>query len=113
MSDALKERLESYGLKGNIEPFGAVKHYFVENGVTDYEYLMQNAKKYGKTVYAYEDTVYIQDEVTISEAEVILEWGKSLISFRCSENLKGQLSSCTFVSVNSSLKTILPIHHAF
>ena len=97
MSDALKERLESYGLKGNIEPFGAVKHYFVENGVTDYEYLMQNAKKYGKTVYAYEDTVYIQDEVTISEAEVILEWGKSLISFRCSENLKGQLSSCTFV----------------
>ena len=97
VSDALKERLESYGLKGNIEPFGAVKHYFVENGVTDYEYLMQNAKKYGKTVYAYEDTVYIQDEVTISEAEVILEWGKSLISFRCSENLKGQLSSCTFV----------------
>ena len=97
MSDALKERLESYGLKGNIEPFGAVKHYFVENGVTDYEYLMQNAKKYGKTVYAYEDTVYIQDEVTISEAEVILEWGKSLISFRCSENLKGQLSGCTFV----------------
>ena len=73
VSDALKERLESYGLKGNIEPFGAVKHYFVENGVTDYEYLMQNAKKYGKTVYAYEDTVYIQDEVTISEAEVILE----------------------------------------
>ena len=78
VSDALKERLESYGLKGNIEPFGAVKHYFVENGVTDYEYLMQNAKKYGKTVYAYEDTVYIQDEVTISEAEVILEWGKAL-----------------------------------
>ena len=37
---------------------------------------MQNAKKYGKTVYAYEDTVYIQDEVTISEAEVILEWGE-------------------------------------
>ena len=96
VSDALKERLESYGLKGNIEPFGAVKHYFVENGVTDYEYLMQNAKKYGKTVYAYEDTVYIQDEVTISEAEVILEWGKSVISFRCSENLKGQLSGCVF-----------------
>ena len=25
-----------------------------------------------------------------------MEWGKSLISFRCSENLKEQLSGCTF-----------------
>ena len=41
--------------------------------------------------------MYIKDEVTVSDEEVILEWGKSLISFRCSENLKGQLSSCTFV----------------
>ena len=68
----------------------------VENGVTDYEYLLQTARKYGKTVYGYEDTVYIKDEVTVSNEEVILEWGKSLISFRCSENLKEQLSGCTF-----------------
>ena len=54
----LKERLESYGLKGNIEPFGAVKHYFVESGLSDYEYLLQTARKYGKTVYGYDDTVY-------------------------------------------------------
>ena len=93
----LKERLGVYGLKGEIEDFGAVRNYFVESGLSDYEYLLQTARKYGKTVYGYDDTVYIKDEVTVSDEEVILEWGKSLISFRCSENLKGQLSSCTFV----------------
>lgn len=93
----LKERLGVYGLKGEIEDFGAVRNYFVESGLSDYEYLLQTARKYGKTVYGYDDTVYIKDEVTVSDEEVILEWGKSLISFRCSENLKGQLSGCTFV----------------
>ena len=92
----LKERLGVYGLKGEIEDFGAVRNYFVESGLSDYEYLLQTARKYGKTVYGYEDTVYIKDEVTVSNEEVILEWGKSLISFRCSENLKEQLSGCTF-----------------
>ena len=92
----LKERLGVYGLKGEIEDFGAVRNYFVESGLSDYEYLLQTARKYGKTVYGYDDTVYIKDEVTVSDEEVILEWGKSLISFRCSENLKGQLSGCTF-----------------
>ena len=92
----LKERLGVYGLKGEIEDFGAVRNYFVESGLSDYEYLLQTARKYGKTVYGYDDTVYIKDEVTVSNEEVILEWGKSLISFRCSENLKEQLSGCTF-----------------
>lgn len=75
-------------MKGEIEDFGAVRNYFVESGLSDYEYLLQTARKYGKAVYGYEDTVYIKDEVTVSNEEVILEWGKSLISFRCSENLK-------------------------
>ena len=58
---------------------------------------MESASKYGKTVYAYDSKVYIKDEVTISNDEVILEWGKSLIYFRGKESLKNQLTSCTFV----------------
>ncbi|MBQ7906000.1 MAG: hypothetical protein IJ361_09635 [Spirochaetaceae bacterium] len=97
LSDVLKERLDVYKIKSDIDSFGTTKNYFVESQITDFDFIMESASKYGKTVYAYDSKVYIKDEVTISNDEVILEWGKSLIYFRGKESLKNQLTSCTFV----------------
>lgn len=97
LSDVLKERLDIYKIKSDIDSFGTTKNYFVESQITDFDFIMESASKYGKTVYAYDSKVYIKDEVTISNDEVILEWGKSLIYFRGKESLKNQLTSCTFV----------------
>ena len=69
--------------------------------MTDYEFLMESANKYGKTVYAHGNKVYVKDEVTISNEDVVLEWGKSLVYFRGRESLKGQLSGCSFVGWDS------------
>ena len=97
LSDVLKERLDVYKIKSDIDSFGTTKNYFVESQITDFDFIMESASKYGKTVYAYDSKVYIKDEVTISNDEVILEWGKSLIYFKGKESLKNQLTSCTFV----------------
>ena len=96
LSDVLKERLDIYKIKSDIDSFGTTKKYFVSSQVTDFDFLMESANAYGKTVYAYDSKVYIKDEVTISNEDVVLEWGKSLVYFRGKENLKNQLSSCTF-----------------
>ena len=100
LSEALVSRLESYGIKAQVDSFGT-KKYFVESQITDYEFLMESANKYGKTVYAHGNKVYVQDEVTICNEDVILEWGKSLVYFRGRESLKGQLSGCSFVGWDS------------
>ena len=100
LSEALVSRLESYGIKAQVDSFGT-KKYFVESQMTDYEFLMESANKYGKTVYAHGNKVYVQDEVTISNEDVVLEWGKSLVYFRGRESLKGQLSGCSFVGWDS------------
>ena len=100
LSEALVSRLESYGIKAQVDSFGT-KKYFVESQMTDYEFLMESANKYGKTVYAHGNKVYVQDEVTICNEDVVLEWGKSLVSFRGRESLKGQLSGCSFVGWDS------------
>ena len=100
LSEALVSRLESYGIKAHVDSFGT-KKYFVESQITDYEFLMESANKYGKTVYAHGNKVYVKDEVTISNEDVVLEWGKSLVSFRGRESLKGQISSCSFVGWDS------------
>ena len=97
LSDVLKERLDIYKIKSDIDSFGTTKKYFVSSQVTDFDFLMESANAYGKTVYAYDSKVYIKDEVTISNEDVVLEWGKSLVYFRGKENLKNQLSSCTFI----------------
>ena len=97
LSDVLKETLDTYSLQGKIDDFGSKKEYSTEIGESDYDYLMNAARYYGKTVYAYESTVYVKDEVTIASDDIILEWGKSLISFKAEGSIKNQLSDCTFV----------------
>ncbi|WP_296855855.1 phage late control D family protein [Treponema sp.] len=116
LSDILKGIVDTYSLQSEIDDFGATKDYQVELRTTDFDFLMESAKKYGKTVYAYESKVYVKDEVTVADDDIILEWGKSLISFTAHERLKEQLSSCTFtgwdenncevISGNASIKEI-------
>ena len=96
LSDILQEIIDNYSLSAQIDSFGTTKSFTVENLTTDYDYLMKAAKTYGKSVYAYESDIYIKDEITVNSSDVIMEWGKSLISFSGTESLDGQLSECTF-----------------
>lgn len=116
LSDILRGIVDAYSLKSEIEDFGATKDYQAEISTTDFDFLLESARKYGKTVYAYESTVYVKNEVTVRDDDIILEWGKSLISFTADERLKGQISECTLtgwdadackpISGSASLKEI-------
>ena len=103
LSDILKGIVDSYSLKSDIEDFGARKEYQVKLGATDLDYLLESAKKYGKTAYCYGSTVYVKDEVTVRDDDIILEWGKTLTKFSGREQLKGLLSGCSFTGWNENV----------
>ncbi len=91
-SEILKGIIESYSLKAEVEDFGAEAEFSSNDGYTNYEYLINSAARYGKEVFADKDTIYIANDIAVRSDEVILEWGKSLISFRGGLSMKQVLS---------------------
>ena len=72
------------------------KHNYTEQrNITDYDYITQLACKYGKAVWCQGNTVYVKTEITPSDEDVILEWGKSIISARTKTSIARQLSAAT------------------
>ena len=61
----------------------------------NYFELDDDISKYGKTVYCHGDTVHVKTERTPTGDDVVLEWGKSLISARTKTDLAAQLSAVT------------------
>ena len=56
---------------------------------------MYLAGKYGKTVYCQGNTVHVKTEITPTDDDVVLEWGKTIISARTKTDLAAQLSAVT------------------
>jgi len=96
-SDVIKGMLDSYSLKAKVDDFGVPRDFQSEEKRSDYKYLINMASMYGKQVYADGFTVYVKDEITVRKDEVILEWGKSLISFESNRNIKDLVSGINFI----------------
>jgi phage protein D len=100
-SSVIKGLLEEHSLKGEVEEFGTPREFHSEENQTDYEYLIEQAGIYGKQVYAYGTTVYVKDEITVRDDEIIYEWGKSLESFEASQNISGLISGVDYIGWDS------------
>ena len=61
---------------------------------------MYLAGKYGKTVYCHGNTVHVKTEITPTDDDVVLEWGKTIISARTRTDLDAQLSAVTATGWN-------------
>ena len=94
-SDIIKEILSLYNLDCDVEDFGPTFPEIEQFNVTDYDYLKRLTETYGKSFYCYNNKVTVKTEITPSNDDVILEWGKSLISAETETNLKEQLSEVT------------------
>ena len=94
------EMLDRYGLKADIEDFGPEREVSVHHLESDWDFLIEHAKRYGRSVYEQDGTVYIKNEITVSQEDIVLEFGKSIISFRVRESLDGQISKCTYTGWN-------------
>lgn len=96
-SEVIKGLIDTYSLKAEVEDFGVSKLSQSEENLTDYEYLIEQAEAYGKQVYASGSTIYVKNEITISTDEVIFEWGKSLVSFKATQNTRGLMTGVDYV----------------
>ena len=96
----IRDIVQGYNLKADVEDFGPEYNYIEQKNFTDYGYIMYLAGKYGKTVYCHGDTVYVKTEITPTDDNVVLERGKSLISARTKTDLAAQLSAVTATGWN-------------
>ena len=71
------------------------RNYIEQASYTDYGYIMYLAGKYGKTVYCHGNTVHVKTEIAPTDDDVVLEWGKTIISARTKTDLAAQLSAVT------------------
>ena len=94
-SRIIEEIITKHNLKAEVEDFGPMHNYTEQRNITDYDYITQLAYKYGKTVWCQGDTIYVKTEITPSNDDVILEWGKSIISARAKTSITKQLSAAT------------------
>ena len=94
-SQIIEEIITKHNLKAEVEDFGPMHNYTEQRNITDYDYITQLAYKYGKTVWCQGNTIYVKTEITPSEDDVILEWGKSIISARSKTSITKQLSAAT------------------
>ena len=91
----IKEIITNHNLKAEVEEFGPKHNYTEQRNITDYDYITQLACKYGKAVWCQGNTIYVKSEITPSDDDVILEWGKSIISARAKTSMTKQLSAAT------------------
>jgi phage protein D len=99
-SKIIKGIIEKYSLNAKIDEFGIESAFTTQDGCSDYKYLTRTANLYGKDFFADKDTIYVSNEINIRNDEIILEWGKSLISFEASLNMKNLLSAYDFAGWN-------------
>ena len=94
-SRIIEEIITKHNLKAEVEEFGPMHNYTEQRNLTDYDYITQLAYKYGKTLWCQGNTIYVKTEITPSDDDVILEWGKSIISARSKTSITKQLSAAT------------------
>ena len=94
-SRIIEEIITKHNLKAEVEDFGPMHNYTEQRNITDYDYITQLAYKYGKTLWCQGNTIYVKTEITPSDHDVILEWGKSIISARAKTSITKQLSATT------------------
>jgi len=99
--EIIKGILESYSLKADVEEMNVSHEFESEKNISDYKYVLENAKLHGKQVYADGTTVYIKDEVTIHDDEIIYELGKSLKSFDASQDVSKLFCGVEYIGWDS------------
>ena len=91
----IRDIVQGYNLNADVEEFGPEYNYIEQKNLTDYGYIMYLAGKYGKTVYCRGNTVHVKTEIAPTDDDVVLEWGKTIISARTKTDLAAQLSAVT------------------
>ncbi len=91
-SEIIRDILESYNIKCEVEEFGPRWKYIEQFNESDLDFILRLASKYARNICFYNDKVIVKSEIATTADDVILEWGKSLISARPKTKFEGRLS---------------------
>lgn len=80
--EVVKKIVSNVGLSFDGDSFGSSKHFIAQRHMTDFEYLAFISRRFGCRMLAKDNKVIMKKEVDRSEDDVVLEWGKTLISFQ-------------------------------
>ena len=83
--DVAKKIVSNVGLNMEGDSFGSHKHFIAQRHMNDFEFLSFLARRFGCRMWAEEDKVIIKKDSERSD-DVVLEWGKTLISFQVTAN---------------------------
>ena len=89
----IRDIVSAYNLNADVEDFGPEYSYIEQKNFTDHGYILYLAGKYGKSVCCHGNTIYVKTEITPTDDDVVLEWGKTIISARTRTDLAAQFSA--------------------
>lgn len=79
--DIFSEVVSDNGLSIDIDDIGGDCAFMIQKDLTDHEFLLAGASRYGCKVWAKEKKVFFKKQNEEDSEEVILEWGKTLNEF--------------------------------
>ncbi|MBN2735380.1 MAG: phage late control D family protein [Spirochaetales bacterium] len=79
--DIFNEIASENGLSLDIDDIGGDKLFVIQKDITDYEFLLSAAMRYGCKLWAKEKKLFFKAENEENSEEIIVEWGKSLKDF--------------------------------
>ncbi|WP_020614506.1 phage late control D family protein [Sediminispirochaeta bajacaliforniensis] len=80
-SDILTEIAQENGLSLEVDEIGGEKLFMVQKDVTDHEFMLSIAERYGCKLWASDRTIFFKQANEEDNEEVVLEWGKTLNEF--------------------------------
>jgi len=80
-SDLAEEIAQAAGLKTDVEPTSTVYDHIFQHNQSDLAFLLQRAWRIGYECYLIDDTLYFH-KPRIGTEEMVLNWGKDLLSFQ-------------------------------
>ncbi len=83
-TDIFDEIASENGLSLEIDDIGGDKLFMIQKDITDHEFILGAAMRYGCKLWAHEKNLYFKKENEEDSEEIILEWGKTLKDFSAS-----------------------------
>jgi len=80
-SEIVKQIADDAGLQSEIDDVGASHLFTAQRNQTDYDYIMNMAKKFNCKVWAKEEKLFFKKLEENSGEDVVVEWGKTLVEF--------------------------------
>jgi uncharacterized protein len=115
-SDVIGQIASEANMQSDVDAVGSEKPFILQKDLSDYDYIMLLAKRFNCRVWSKDETLYFKQIEANSGSDLVVEWGKTLLSFDPKLNSRGLLTevevrgwddqNCSSVVGSATLNTI-------